>query len=70
MINVDNDDDDDLEIDYVEDSSVEYNIPFTVLSESERDLQGVERMKGKSSQRQVNKSKCLEDSGIYVDDSS
>ena len=71
VINIDDeDDDDDLEIDYVEDSSVEYNIPFTVLSESERDLQGVETMKGKSSQRQVNKSKCLEDSGIYVDDSS
>ena len=72
VINIDDedDDDDDLEIDYVEDSSVEYNIPFTVLSESERALQGVEGMKGKSSQRQVNKSKCLEDSGIYVDDSS
>ena len=75
VINVD-DEDDDLEIDYVEDSSDECvttnhnNIPFTVLSESERALQGVEGMKGKSSQRQVNKSKCLEDSGIYVDDSS
>ena len=75
VINVD-DDDDDLEIDYVEGSSDECvtsnhnNIPFTVLSESERALQGVEGMKGKSSQQQVDKSKCLEDSGIYVDDSS